>query len=85
MTYRLFFKKSVKKDLRRLGEENARRILKDIREKLLPDPRMGKPIKGRDGVLWSFRVGDHRVIYTFSDKDLIILVVRIGHRSDVYR
>ena len=46
MVYRLFFKKSVKKDLKRLGQEIARHIFKEIREKLLPDPRIGKPLKG---------------------------------------
>ncbi|MCX6564273.1 MAG: type II toxin-antitoxin system RelE/ParE family toxin [Candidatus Aminicenantes bacterium] len=85
MAYRLFFKKSVKKDLKRLGQEIARRILKEVREKLLPDPRVGKPLKGKDGVLWSYRAGDYRVIYTFSDKDLIVLVIRIGHRREIYR
>lgn len=82
MAYRLFFKKSVKKDLKRLGQEIARRILKEIRVKLLPDPRVEKPLKGKDGVLWSFRAGDYRVIYTFSDKDLIILVIRISRRGN---
>jgi len=85
MAYRLFFKASVTKDLKRIGQEAARRILKDIREKLLPDPRIGKPLKGKDGILWSFRAGDYRVLYTFSDKDLIVLVVRIGHRREIYR
>lgn len=85
MAYRLFFKKSVKKDLKRLGLEAAHRILKDIREKLLPDPRGGKQLKGKDGVLWSFRSGDYRIIYTFSDRELIVLVIRVGHRREIYR
>ncbi len=85
MTYRLFFKKSVKKDLKRLGQDVSRRILKEIREKLLADPRGGKPLKGKDGLLWSFRSGDYRVIYTFSDRELIVLVIRIRPRGKVYR
>jgi len=85
MAFRLCFKKSVVKDLKKIGRENSKRILKAIREKLLPDPRTGKQLKGKDGVLWSFRVGNFRIIYTFSDADLIILVVRIGHRREVYR
>lgn len=85
MAYRLSFKKSVKKDLRRIGREAAHRILEEVREKLLPDPRAGKPIKGKDGILWSFRVGEYRVIYTFSDRELIVLVIRIGHRREIYR
>ena len=53
--------------------------------KLLPDPRDGKPLKGKDGLLWSFRSGDYRVIYSFSDRELIVLVIRIGPRGKVYR
>ena len=85
MAYRLFFKGSVKKDLKRLGREAAHRILQAVREKLLPDPRVGKQLKGKDGVLWSFRVGEYRVICTFSDCDLIVLVIRVGHRREIYR
>jgi len=85
VAYRLFFKKSVKKDLGRLGRETAHRILQVIREKLLTDPRSGKPLRGKYGVLWSFRVGEYGVIYTFSDRDLIILVIRVGHRREIYR
>lgn len=85
MAYRLSFKKSVKKDLRRIGREAAQRILEEVREKLLPDPRAGKPIRGKDGILWSFRVGEYRVIYTFSDRELIVLVIRIGHRREIDR
>jgi mRNA interferase RelE/StbE len=85
MAYRLFFKKSVRKDLKRIGQDAARRILEDIRSKLLPDPRGGKPLKGKDGLLWSFRSGDYRVIYSFSAQELIVLVIRIGPRGKVYR
>jgi mRNA interferase RelE/StbE len=85
MAYRLFFKKSVKKDLKRIGQDAARRILEDIRANLLPDPRGGRPLKGKDGLLWRFRSGDYRVIYTFSDRELIVLVIRIGPRGKVYR
>lgn len=83
--YGLRFKKSVIKDLKRIGEENAARIMKEIRQKLVPDPRCGKPLKGQDGILWSFRCGDFRVLYNFSDRELFILIIRIGHRRDIYK
>ena len=84
--YRLRFKDSVKKDFKHIGKEAAARVLNDIRKKLLPDPQgAGKPLKGQDGVLWSFRVGDYRVIYTFDEKDVWVLVVRVGHRREIYK
>ena len=83
--YALRFKKSVQKDFRRIGQAAARRVLAAIREKLAPDPRgAGKPLRGRRGTLWSFRVGDWRVLYTFSETEGWILVVRVGPRRDVY-
>lgn len=83
--YTLSFKKSVKKDLKKIGESESIRILGAIREKLLPDPRVGKQLKGFDGDLWSFRVGDYRVLYNFDDNELIVLVIRISHRREVYK
>lgn len=83
--YKLNFKKSVKKDLKRIGEKESIRILEAIKEKLLPDPREGKQLKGFSGDLWSFRVGDYRVLYNFKDDELIVFVIRISHRREVYK
>lgn len=83
--YQLKFKRSVAKDFKKLGEENSRRIMKVIREKLLPNPKIGKPLKGQDGVVWSYRTGDFRILYNFSDSELYVLIIRVGHRKSVYR
>ena len=83
--YSLKFKKSVQGDMKRIGKESAKKILQAIRKNLLPDPRTGKQLKGKDGTLWSYRVGDYRIIYTFNEKELYVLVIRVGHRKDVYR
>jgi mRNA interferase RelE/StbE len=48
-----------------------------------PRPPDVKKLKGREG--WRIRVGDYRVIYSITDKELLVLVVRIGHRSEIYR
>jgi len=51
------------------------------------DPRsLGQALKGeRFGEFWKYRVGDYRVIARIEDQRLLILVVRIGHRSAVYK
>lgn len=80
---------SADKSLARLGTEPARRVLRFIEERLgkLEDPRsLGKALAGsRLGELWRYRVGDYRIVAKIEDKSLRILVVQIGHRSDVYR
>jgi mRNA interferase RelE/StbE len=82
--FTLRFKGSVAKDLRGIGGQAAERVLAAIEAQLANDPRAGTRLRGVDA-LWRWRVGDYRVIYTFNDAELWILVVRIGHRRDVYR
>lgn len=84
--YEVRYKKSVQKDLKKIGQEQSLHILKAIREKLAKDPKgEGIPLKGEDGLIWRFRSGDYRVLYSFNDKEIWILVLHIAHRKDVYR
>lgn len=83
--YALRLKRSVQGDFKRIGQEAAKKVLDAIRKDLLTNPRAGKRLKGKEGVLWSHRVGDYRIIYTFNDEELVLLVVRVGHRKEVYR
>jgi mRNA-degrading endonuclease RelE of RelBE toxin-antitoxin system len=76
MTRILKFKRSVQGDLKKIGKETTREVMKEIRKNLLPNPKAGKPLKGKDGTLWSHRVGDHGIIYTFNDNELYVLVIR---------
>lgn len=74
------------KTLAKLDRQVARRIVTFLREKLaeLDDPRSaGKALVGSD--LWRYRVGDYRLIVSIEDTALRILVIRIGHRREVYR
>jgi mRNA interferase RelE/StbE len=69
--------------------QHQKRILKFLRDRLakLDNPRsIGKALQGsRLGEFWSYRVGDLRIICKIQDDRLIVLVVRIGHRRDIYR
>ncbi len=86
MTFALRLKKSVAHDLKRIGQPAAKKVWAAIHSKLLEDPRgAGKPLKGHAGVYWSSRVGEYRVLYTFSDAEVWVLVIRIAHRREVYR
>lgn len=73
------------KELTKLDKQVARRIVKAI-DVLSVDPRPSgvRPLVGhRD--LWRVRVGDYRVIYTIKDAELVVLALRVAHRSSVYR
>lgn len=85
MPYHIEFLLSAKRALARLDKPVQRRIVGEI-ETLADDPRRAgtEPLKGGEGQ-WRLRVGDWRVIYTIEDARLIVLVVVIGHRGDIYR
>ena len=77
------------KDLARLDKPIARRILAFLRERLVvrDDPRsLGEALRGPElGELWKYRVGDYRIIASIEDDKLLIVVVRVGNRREVYR
>lgn len=80
---RVEYKASVAGDLDRLGSVAALRILKKIDRTLADEGGAGDPLKGEFAGLFRLRVGDYRVIYARTADSYLVL--RIGHRSDVYR
>jgi mRNA interferase RelE/StbE len=83
LAYRVVYKKSVHRDLKKLPREEIRRILDKIERALLRDPMSNPPLKGPFAGLRRLRIGDFRVIYAILNEDILIL--RIGHRKDVYK
>ena len=77
------YKESVLKDLRKIGMPNSRRIVTKLEKVLGSDPNAGVPLKGEFDGLFKLRIGDYRVIYSKIKNGVLIL--RIGHRSNVYR
>ena len=76
------------KDLRKLGPQASRRVIDflDQRIRKTRDPRKtGKSLRGEHGEFWRYRVGDYRILCRIEDARLIVLVVRVGHRREVYR
>ena len=89
MAYRVELSAEVVRELGKLDQQQAKRILKFLHERVakLEDPRsIGKALHGsRLGEFWKYRVGDYRLICKIEDDRLIVLVLRIGHRKEVYR
>jgi len=83
-SYELVFRRSVAKDLRRFPREDVRRILQRIRA-LASDPRPPGCEKLSGLERYRVRQGVYRIVYEIEDDRLIVLVVKVGHRRDVYR
>jgi mRNA interferase RelE/StbE len=82
--YRVFFKKSVGKDLSGIPEKDVRKILKRIKA-LENDPRPPGYEKLTGQERYRLRQGRYRIVYSIQDDELTIWVVKVGHRKDVYR
>lgn len=82
--YRLTFKSSVRRDLRRIPSADVTRILKRI-EALAQDPRPAGCEKLSQQERYRVRQGVYRIVYEVFDHDLLVNVVKVAHRRDVYR
>jgi len=84
VTYEVFIERRAQRSLAKIVRPQRDKILAAIRQ-LGTEPRpVGvKKLSGRDA--WRLRVGDYRVLYEVRDSSLVVLVVDIGHRREIYR
>lgn len=87
MAWRIEIDKDVQREMKKLDKQVAKRITAELREvSQLDDPRsMGKGLTGNLAGLWRYRVGDYRIICDIEDGVLLILVVNVAHRREVYK
>ena len=83
-SYELVFKKSVAKDLRSIPKEDVAHILERI-EALRDDPRGEGCVKLSAQERYRVRQGVYRVVYEIRDNELVVMAVKIGHRSAIYK
>lgn len=83
-SYRLVFKRSVSKDLRAIPNADVARILACI-EALARDPRPPDCEKLVDRACYRIRQCSYRIVYEIRDRTLVVIVIRVAHRRDVYR
>ncbi|MBL0925110.1 MAG: type II toxin-antitoxin system RelE/ParE family toxin [Sphingomonadaceae bacterium] len=89
MAWRIELADSAAKQLRKLDPQIAERILTFLRDRVAPldDPRsIGEALRGKElGDFWKYRVGDWRIIADIEDGLVLITVIRIGNRREIYR
>jgi mRNA interferase RelE/StbE len=85
--WRVEFDADAARDLRKLGHTARRAILTYLRQRIATadDPRrFGRPLTGDLKGLWRYRVGDYRIVAAIEDDRLVVLVVTVGRRREVY-
>ena len=82
MEYKITYKKSVIKDLKKIDKTDLKRLINKIEKELSRKPESYPALKGEFAGLRKLRVRTYRIIYAILDKEVLIL--RIGHRKEVY-
>ncbi len=86
--WRIEITRTAEKQIKKLGQAAQKAIQRFFRERLAAtdNPRQwGKPLRGEKHDLWRYRVGDHRLICDIQDEKVVVLVLEVGHRKDIYR
>jgi mRNA interferase RelE/StbE len=86
--WRVEFDRAAARELRKLGPDAERRVLRYLRERIAgsADPRrFGQALTGDRKGLWRYRVDDYRIVVSIEDDRFVVLVVTVGHRREVYR
>lgn len=87
MTYHVEYLKSVQKTLEKMDKYTKRILFEWIDKNLegCTDPRAhGKPLSANRAGQWRYRIGDYRIIADIQDGKLVILVIAVGHRREIY-
>ena len=82
--YKIIFEKRVLKDIKNIPQDDKNKIILVIHKLAAnPFPQNSIPLKGRSG--FRLRTGNYRIIYSINNDELIILIVKVGHRKDIYK
>jgi mRNA interferase RelE/StbE len=84
--WNIVYKKSVRKDIKALSPEIRKIIQEVIEQKLFIDPlKYGTPLKGTLKKYFKCRVGQYRIVYEIQKNEIIVCIITIAHRKDVYQ
>ena len=82
--YSVFFTREAKRNVKKL-DPSIKKIIKKAIESLAVNPAKGKPLAYDLAGLHSLRTSDYRIIYRIREKQLIIIVIAVGHRKEIYK
>jgi mRNA interferase RelE/StbE len=87
LAWQIKFAATAKKQLKKRDNQKQRNILQYLKNRIKTeeDPgRYGDPLRDSLAGLWKYRIGDYRVICEIQEKEIVVLVLQVGHRRKVY-
>jgi len=87
LAWQVEFDPRAEKEIASLDKQSQREVIRYLRDRITTDDdprRFGKALRGGLNGLWRYRVGDYRLVCQLRDHAFIVLVIRVGHRKEVY-
>jgi len=85
MNYKILFSESSRKQFSKLDKQTQKQIIKYLETRVTKDPLFfGKSLTGNKKGLWRYRVKDYRIICNIHLNELVVLVIKVGHRKEIY-
>ncbi|MFT7878959.1 MAG: type II toxin-antitoxin system RelE/ParE family toxin [Sulfurimonas sp.] len=84
MSYKIQIDNKVIKDLKKIDKIWQKRILNKIKSVLIDDPYSGKKLVGNLSPYYRLRVGNYRIIYEIIEDEVVVEVIKVKHRKEVY-
>jgi mRNA interferase RelE/StbE len=86
MVYRILFTNDSKKQFSKLSKDVQSRIVKYLDNRVKDNPFLfGKNLVGDKKGLWRYRVDDYRILCAINNEELVVLIVEVGHRKNIYK
>ena len=83
--YKILYKKTVEKELRKIPKSTLTAIISKI-QKLSENPRPNGSVKLRGAInLYRIRYSDYRIIYSINNRELMVFILKVAHRKEVYK
>lgn len=82
--YEIIFRNPAKRFLKKIDKNSQKKVLEKI-QKLKNNPRIGKPLTGNLKGFWRLRQDNYRIVYRIKDQELIVYVMNIGSRENIYK
>ena len=87
MAWTIKFADGAIKELKKIDKQGQKEIQRYLKERIASDEdprRFGKALSKELTGYWRYRINNYRIICNIQDKDVVVLVVRVGHRKNVY-
>ena len=85
--WRIEWDSKALKEAKKLDRDARKKIVEYLEKRVLASQnpyQFGKPLKGNKAGIWRYRVGNYRILCQIEDRALIVLVIAVGHRKDIY-